>query len=317
MNLMRIKSDNSMVRFFANISGPLAVKGFMLRLTGTSAGTAISVQDVGRIMLRRRGDVRVSVDFDVLQIKNRSEMRNAEIGGNAAIGAYQFSAYIPRVLIGSKDVELIEPDDNYEMDITFGANIAGFTTGGTFRAELYADLDVGTCWYDLAILQHQFVYAGAITAAESISSENLVDSMLTARITASGLATLAASAIAEVSTQWGKNHGSGVLAAWQALEGMRNPVAIASSLIGVSLHRAEGEINGALEDRLGLVFTVTGASNPIVLTTGMKFNREKQVITRATNATDLAAKLAVKDRAGHGQASAVIRDALGVATKVE
>jgi len=317
MNLKRIKSDNSMVRFFANIDGPLAVKGFMLRLTGTSAGTAISVQDVGRLMFRRRGDVRVSVDFDVLQIKNRSDFKNAEIGGNAAIGAYQFSAYIPRVLPGSKDVELIEPDDNYEMDITFGPNIAGFTTAGTFRAELYADLDVGTCWYDLAILQHQFVYAGAITAAESISSENLVDSLLTARISASGLATLAASTITEVSTQWGKNHGSGVIAAWQALEAMRNPVAAGSSLLGVILHRAEGEINGALEDRLGLVFTVTGASNPIVLTTGMKFNREKQVITRATNATDLAGKLATKDRAGHGQASAVIRDALGVATKAD
>jgi hypothetical protein len=203
------------------------------------------------------------------------------------------------------------------MDITFGANIAGFTTAGTFRAELYADIDVGTCWYDLAILQHQFIYTGAITAAESISSENIVESMLTARITASGLATLAASVITEVSTQWGKNHGNGVLGAWQAIEAMRNPVAAASSLLGVTLHRAEGEINGALEDKLGLVFTVTGASNPIVVTTGMKFNREKQVITRATNATDLAGKLAAKDRAGHGQASAVIRDALGVAVKAE
>jgi hypothetical protein len=317
MMLQRIKSDNSMVRFFANVPGPLAVKGFVLRLTGTSAGTAVFVSDVGRVMVRRRGDVRVSADFDVLQIQNRSWFKNPEITLNGQIGAFAFSAYIPRVLAGSKDVELIEPDDNYEIEVVFGANIAAFVAAAAnFRAELFADIDVGTCWYDLSIKQTQFNYPAAITSAESVSDENLFESMLTARIAASSIATLAASLLGEVSVQWGKNHGSGPIAAWQSLEAVRNPVAAASSLLGVVLHRAEGEINGALEDKLGLVFTVTGASQPIVLTTGIRFNREKQVITRATNATDLAGKLAVKDRAGHGQSSAVIRDALGVATKV-
>lgn len=314
MNLSRIKSDNNMIRLFANVDGPLSVKGFLLRVYGTSAGTAVYVSDVGRVFLRRRGDVRVSADFDVLQIENRSNFRNPEITNNGVIGAYAFSCYIPRVLPGSKDVELIEPDDNYEIEITFGANIAAFTTG--FRAELYADLDVGKCWYDLQLLQQQWNYTAAGTDNVTISAENIVESILTARSSGTGLpATLVGQNIAEVTTQWGKNHGCGLLAAWQSLEAIRKPIAAASSLLGVTLHMAEGEISGALEDRIGVGWILTGASVPVVLTTGMKFNREKQVVSSANDATDLASKLAAKGRAGHVQAAAVIQDALGVAMK--
>jgi len=312
MLLKRVYSSQDMVQLLAHIEGPLSVKGFLLRFKGTSAGTAVSIADIGRIFLRRRGDVRVSVDFDVLQAKNRSDFRNAEVTGSGVIGAYAFSVYIPRVLPGSKDIEYIEPDDNYQIEIAFGANVASFTTG--FVAEVYADVDVGKCWYDLQILQTNKSYPAATTAAETINGENLVDSFLTARV--AGVATLVGSNITELAVEWGRNHGSGFIASWQALEAMRKPLAAASAAIGLTMHTAEGEISGALEDRLGVQFTTGGASYPIILTTGMKFNREKQIITEANDATALAGKLAEKDRAGHAQSSAVVKAALGIPTRI-
>jgi len=306
MLLKRIKSSTDMVYFLANIDTPMAVKGFLFRVKGTSAGTAVGIKDVGRMFMRRRGDVRVSIDFDAMQIVDDLEYGFPERTGDAAIGAYAFSCYIPRALPGSKDVEYIEPDDNYTFEVTFGAAINSFSSA--FVAELYADIDVGVCWYDLQILQTNFSFPSAGTYAESISAENIVASYLTAQV--STVKTTVASVITELSAEWGKNHGSGILASWISLNQMRKRLE-AAYLLGATIHTAEGEISGALEDKLGLGFTVSAASYPIVIGVGMKFNQDKLIITRAQDGTALATKLAEKDRSGHAQSSAVIKSALG------
>jgi hypothetical protein len=319
MLLKRIKSSTDMVHFLAHVDYPLSVKGFLLRVCGTSATHDVSINDIGRVFLRRRGDVRVSADFDMLQIVDDIDFGYPMRTGNGAPGAYAYCCYIPRVMPGSKDVEYIEPDDNYTLEITFGAEVAGYTTG--FLCELYADVDVGVCWYDLQILQTNFSYAVAGTYAEILSGENFVESMLTAQVagtTPETLKTLVGSNITEITLEWGRNHGSGLLGAWSDLTTMRKRhewadgcATAAQYLLACQLHQAEGEVSGALEDKLGIQFTVAGASYPIVTTFGLKFNQDKLIVTRAQDGTFLANKLAEKERAGHPQASAVIKSALG------
>jgi len=317
MMLKRIKSSTDMVHFLANINTPMSVKGFVLRIIGVSAGTAVVLNDVGRIFLRRRGDVRVSADFDALQIIDDMEYGYPMRTGAGGIGAYAFSCYIPRTLPGSKDVEYIEPDDNYQIEVAFGPSIAAHSSG--FLCELYADIDVGVCWYDLQILQTNFAYAAATTASETVQGENLVASYLTAEL-GGVLKTIAlgSSNITELTVQWGNQIGTGLLGAWLDLTTLRKrfewtwgPAGVIQYGLGCCLHTAEGEISGALEDSLGIQFTVSAAAYPIVLTMGMKFNQDKLIITRALDGTLLANKLAEKDRAGHSQASAVIKTALG------
>lgn len=302
-----IKSDTDTGQFLHTIRQRLSVSAFVLYITGTSDATGVSVHDVGRVHIRGRGNRDlVSMDFDALQVLADYEGgASVKTNSGSASSAIKFMALIPRGL-GDGNVELIEPDDNYTIEINFGSNVAAHIASG-FKVQLYALVEQGVCSYQLLLHQKESSL-GTGTFTELYTAENIVRAYLTEAV--SGVLDLGSGNISSVHTKCGEQEGFCDLDPLCYITNVRKMVE--SSTPGsvdaaAEIFAGEGGMSSRLQDDLQVVYTTSGSATPQVLIVGALINPHKRGETKAREDLRLVTLESEKSRRFQNYAAAAIR----------
>lgn len=304
-----IKSDTNLSQFIAQIENPMMVKRFMLVLRGTSVGTAVATWNVGRIYIRSRNRDLVSADFDFLQevaALKGGAYRNL---GSAAIGAFVFSTIIPRSLDGDDNVELIEPDDNYTVELQFQG--AMWSTVTSFNCSLYADVEQGICNYQLLINQQAESFAAAGVYTGQYGFENIVEAYLSARV--SSILTTTGSNMTQLVATIGNRVSLISLADLCLSTDLMCKVETQNYVLTALLYRSEGSVSSKLDDKLQLQYTIAGgASYPTILMFGLLINPNKSLVTNSNEQLALTRILDYKQRAGHTASASAVKQLIKI-----
>lgn len=304
-----IKSDTDTGQFVHTIRNNMKVKNFLLYITGVGDVTGIFQQDVGRVYIRGRGNRDlVSADFDYLQLLNDYEGGAAAAVNMGAAGAYYLACIIPRSL-GDNNVELIEPEDNYTLEINFGANIAAHTASG-FRCSLYADLDKGLTTYQLLLHQKED-QLGTGSFTENYTTENIIKCYLSDRPTSADcLDLLGAGNILNVTVKCAGQ--SGFIETRPLIYGTNIKKQLETiTTTAAEIYAGEGGMSSRLADELEITYLTGAAAAPQLLFVGCYVNPTKRNLTEADEAAELVRISGVKDRNYMPRTAQAVRRIIG------
>lgn len=304
-----IKSDTDTGQFIHTIRNAMKVKNFLLFIKGTSDATGVNPLDIGRVYIRGRGNRDlVSADFDYLQLLNDYEGGAAAAAIAGPPGVFSFACIIPRSM-GDNNVELIEPEDNYTVEINFGVNVAAHTASG-FKVQLYADLDKGLTTYQLLIHQKED-QLGVGSATENYSTENIIKCYLSDRPTsADALDLLGHGNISSVTVKCAGQSGYIETLPLVYATNIKKQLETLTTT-AAEIYAGEGAMSSRLADELEITYITATAAAPQLLFIGAYVNPTKRNLTEADEAAELVRISEYKDRNYMPRSAQAIRRMIG------